>query len=127
MADVYQIPWEYSDGNSISFKTNDLKIAYRRLEWTDTRVDGTRVVTSTGQAWRVFTFTSTISGNDMDTLDGVMMGSITYSGAYPRITTMYWDGDSTETNIETIMTKLEVLDQGQGWWNVAITLEEKDQ
>ena len=127
MADVYQIPWEYSDGNTISFKTNDLKVTYRRLEWVDTRVDGTRVVTSTGQAWRIFNFTATISGDDMDTLDGVMMASITYSGAYPRITTMYWDGNSTETNIETIMTKLEVLDKGQGWWNVAITLEEKDQ
>lgn len=125
MAD--QVVYEYSDGNSVTFKTNDLKISYKRLEWVDTRVDGTRVVTSTGQAWRVYTCTSVITGDNMDTLDSVQMGSITFSGAYPRLTVIYWDGDSTETNQEVIMTDLTVLDQGQGWWLVSVTFEGKDQ
>jgi len=126
MADEYQCTYEYSAGNSITFKAL-LTVTYKRIEWVDTRVDGTRVVTTTGQAYRVFSGTAMISGNTMDTLDGVQMGSITFSGAYPRITVVYWDGDSTETNVEVIMTNLQVLDQGQGWWNVAVTFEEKDQ
>jgi hypothetical protein len=129
LADEYQIPWEYSDGNTISFKTNDLKITYhRRFMRVVTRKDGTRVVVDPNDTqYRVFSFSAVISGNTMDTLDGVMMGSITYSGAYPRITTLYWDGDSTETNIETAITSLATEDLGNGYWRVHITMEEKDQ
>jgi hypothetical protein len=127
MADTYQITYEYSDGNTVTFKTNDLQVSVNRLEWVDTRVDGTRVVTSTGQAWVIFSFSSVLSGNTLDTLYGVQTGSITFSGAYPRNTTLYWDGDSTETNIEVIMTKLQARDLGNGFWDVSITLEGKNQ
>jgi len=126
MVDVYQCTYEYSAGNSISFKAW-LTVSYKRIEWVDTRVDGTRVVTTTGQAYRIFTGTALIDGATMDTLDGVQMGAITFSGAYPRITVLYWNGATTETNIEVIMTNLQVIDKAQGWWNVALTLEEKDQ
>ena len=128
MADEYQIQYEYSDGNTIDFKTNDLKISYHRHNLAvDTRVDGTRVVTDPNAAYRVFTFSAIISGNTMDTLDGVQMGSITYSGAYPRIQKIYWDGDSTESNIEVALTRLEATQVSHNAWRVNITMEEKDQ
>ena len=127
MVDTYQIVYEYSAGNSISFKSNDMSVDYHRLEWTDTRVDGTRVVTTTGIGWRTFSGTAIISGGTMDTLDGIQSGAIVFTGAYPRLTVIYWDGDSTETNVEVRMTTLRVLDKGQGWWLVALGFEEKDQ
>ncbi len=128
MADEYQIEYEYTDGNTISFKTNDLRIRYTRPRMrVDVRVDGTKVVTDPGNKQNVYTFTSLITGNTMDTLDGVQRAAITYSGNYPRIKKIYWDGDSTETNIEVALTSLEVIDQGPAGWLVAITLTEKDQ
>lgn len=128
MADVYQIPWEYSDGNTISFKTNDLKITYKRLfQKVHARTDGVLVVTDPGKPQRIFNFTAIVSGNNMDILDGVMTGAITHTGAYPRITTLYWDGDSTESNIETAMTALSAEDMGTAGWRVSVTLTEKAQ
>jgi len=124
---AYQIVYEYSAGNSITFPSNDMTVNYERLEWVDTRVDGTRVVTSTGIGWRTFSGTARINGDTMDTLDGIQTGAITFSGAYPRLTVVYWDGDSTETNVEVRLARLQVLDKGQGWWDVSLFFEEKDQ
>jgi hypothetical protein len=128
MANEYQIIYEYTDGNTISFKTNDLSIQYIRhkLQVTPT-IDGTIVVTDPAITQRIFTFSAIISGNDMDTLDGVQMASITYSGAYPKIQKIYWDGASTEENVEVAITSLTTSDQGGGWWKVNITMAEKDQ
>ena len=126
MADVYQMTYEYSDGNSISFKTNDLKVGHHRHGMRiSRRPDGGMYVDDPGVEYRTFTFSAIISGNTMDTLDSVQMAAITYSGAYPRLTTLYWDGDSTETNIEVAITNLESADMGNGWWHVTITMEEK--
>jgi len=128
MADEYQIIYEYTNGNVINFKTNDLTIEPTRpLLHVDVRVDGTIVVTDPGFAQTTFAFTATISGNDMDTLYGVQTAAIDYTGGYPRIQKIYWDGDSTETNIEVALTSLKVLDKGAGWWRVAILMVEKDQ
>ena len=128
MADEYQVTWEYSAGNSITFKSNDLRVQEIRSHLRiDTRVDGTRVVTDPGYAYKTFTFSSIISAATMNTLDSVLSGAITYSGAYPRITTLYWNGTTTETNIETAITSLQATDLGSGWWHVAVTMEEKDQ
>ena len=127
MVDEYQVEYEYSDGNTISFKTNDLRIAYKRQQWVDQRVDGTIVVTDTGNTQRTFTFTAYLSGATMDTLDSVQMAAITYSGAYPRIKTIYWNGATTETNIEVSLAEFDTLDSGMGWWLVSARMVEKDQ
>lgn len=128
MADEYQIIYEYTNGNVINFKTNDLTIDVARpMLHTDMRVDGTIVVTDPGYTQAGFSFTAVISGNDMDTLYGVQTAAIDYTGGYPRIQKIYWDGDSTETNVEVALLSLKVLDRGAGWWRVAITMVEKDQ
>jgi len=128
MADEYQVTYEYVNGSTITFKTNDLKITPVRSHLhIDTRVDGTRVVTDPGYTYNRFTFTAVISGATMDTLYGVQTGAITYSGAYPRITTIYWNGATTETNIEVALVDLQATDLGAGWWLVNIVMEEKDQ
>lgn len=130
MADEYQVIWEYTNGNTISFKTDDLQIIYRKPGFkTVVRVDGVKVVSDPGNRQYVFTFTADLSGDDMDTLDSVERGAITYTGAYPRIQKIYWDGDSTETNIEVAIPDggLRVLDIGESGWTVAITMEEKTQ
>jgi hypothetical protein len=127
MADEAQVIYEYTSGNTISFKTNDLQIGFTRPKMrVDTAVDGTILVTDPGNSQLTWTFTALISGNDMDTLHGVQTGAITYSGGFPRIQKIYWDGDSTETNTECALTSLTATDLG-GYWRVSITLVEKDQ
>lgn len=127
MADEYQCTYEYSDGNSITFKTYDLKVTPVRSHLKiDTRVDGVRVVTDPGFSYRVITCTALIDGDTMDTLDSVQGAAIVYSGIYPRLTVLYWDGDSTETNIEVALMSCDAADLGD-WWNVSLRFEEKDQ
>jgi hypothetical protein len=128
MADEYQVTYEYSAGNSITFKTNDLRVKEVRSHIKiDTRVDGTRVVTDPGYVYKSFSFTAIISGATMDTLDSVQSAAIDYTGAYPRITVLYWTGATTETNLEVAITDLIATDLGAGWWHVAITMEGKNQ
>ena len=128
MVDEYQVIYEYTDGNTISFKTNDLTIDFTRPKMrVDVRVDGTIVVTDPGNSQKIFQFTARISGADMDTLNTVQSAAIVYTGDYPRIQKIYWNGATTETNIEVAMTELKALDKGAGWWAVAVTMVEKDQ
>jgi hypothetical protein len=128
LVDEYHITYEYTAGNTITFKSNDLKVREARSHLRiDTRVDGTRVVTDPGHTYKIFTFSSIISGATMDSLDTVQSGVIDYTGAYPRVTVLYWNGTTTETNIEVAITDLVATDLGSGWWHVAVTMEEKDQ
>lgn len=128
MADEYQCTYEYTDGNTITWKTDNLKVTVVRPHLRiDTRVDGTRVVTDSGQSYRVITCSTLLNGNDMDTLDSVQGAAIVYSGGYPRLQTLYWDGDSTETNIEVGLVSVDATDLGAGWWWVSLRFEEKDQ
>lgn len=128
MANEYQVIYEYVNGSTITFKTNNLKISIIRphLKVT-TRVDGVRVVSDTAHIYRAFAFNARISGATMNTLHDVQMAAIVYTGAYPRIQKIYWDGATFESNIEVALTQLEVTDQGAGWWDVSIVMEEKDQ
>jgi len=128
MADEYQIQYEYSDGNTVNVKAYSFKVRYHRHGMKITRrPDGKMYVDDPGVEYRVFSFAGYISGNTMDTLDSVQMAAITYSGAYPRLKVVYWDGDSTETNIEVAIPDggLTVEDMGFGWWHVEGVLEEK--
>lgn len=128
MADEYQIEYEYVNGSTISIKASTVKAKTIRPHLKIyTRVDGTRVVSDTGYAYRVVTAQALISGNDADTLDAVQNASITYSGAYPRLKKIYWDGDSTESNVEVALMSYDVSDVGGGWWSLQVVFEEKDQ
>jgi len=125
MADVYQVIYEYINGSSISFKTNNLKIQYKRHGLSITRrPDGKLYVDDPGVEQRIFTCTALISGDTMDTLDGVQMAAITYDGTYPRLTKINWDGDSSESNITVALTGLTTLDKGAGWWEVQLEFSE---
>ena len=128
MVDEYQCEYEYSDGNTIQFKTDNLrpKIVRPGLK-IDTRVDGTRVVTDPGFSYLLITCTAIVSGDTMDTLHSVQTGAITYSGAYPRLKKIYWDGDSTEANYEVALVDVDPFDLGAGWWLVSLRFEGKNQ
>lgn len=125
---TYQCTYTYSAGNSINFITNDMSIEIVRPSLrVYTRVDGTRVVADSNVGdYLVITCSAIISGDDMDTLHGVQTGSITYSGAYPQLSAIYWDGNSTEANYEVALTKLSADDLGN-YWRVHLTFEGKDQ
>ena len=128
MVDEYQVTYEYSAGSSITFKTYNLKINYTRPGLrVDTRVDGVKVVTDPGFVQRIFTCTALIPGATMLTLNTVQTGAIVYTGAYPRITLIYFTGTDTIANVEVALTNLEVVDQGPSGWTVALTLTEKNQ
>jgi len=126
MADEYQVVYEYTDGNTVSFKTDNLKVSYQRHGMRiSRRPDGKMYVDDPGVEYRIFQFSAVISGATMDTLDGVQMAAITYSGGYPRIQKIYWNGATTETNIEIAIVQLSTTDMGNGWWMVECTMEEK--
>ena len=126
MADEAQIIYEYSAAATISFKTNNLKIGYNRLFMTITaRPDGKIYVDDPAIEQRTFTFSSIITGANMNTLNTVQTGAITYSGLYPRIQKIYFAGATTLTNIEVALTALTASDMGNGFWNCDITLTEK--
>lgn len=128
MADEYQVEYEYSAGNTITIKTDNLKIVpVRSGIHIDTRVDGTRVVTDPGHTYRVITCTALLTGTVMNTMHDVQMAAITYSGAYPRIKKIYWDGTTYEENIEVALMNINTLDSGAGWWYISLRFEEKDQ
>jgi hypothetical protein len=128
MADEYQVDWEYSAGNSIAFKTNDLQVEYIHPGYhEDVRVDGTIVVTDPGNSYRQFTWTATLTGNDMDTLDAVLVGTITHTGLYPRLKKIYWDGNSFEENVEVGRLFVRTLDRGAGHWHIQCRVGQKDQ
>ena len=129
MADEFQIQWEYSNGNTIDFKTEDLKIRINRPYFRiDTRVDGVKVVTDLDFKQRIFTFSSIISGADMNTIhDQLIGGAIVYTAEFPNIEKIYWTGATTEDGIEVAITSFEAQDLGHERWRVAITMTEKDQ
>lgn len=125
MADEYQIDWEYTNGNSIEFKTNDLQITWDRLYMSvEARPDGNLYVVDPGVVQRTFTFSSTLTGATLNTLNTVMTAAITYDATYPRITKIYFAGATTITNIECAMTSLTATDLGSGMWDVNVTLTE---
>ena len=126
MADTYHVTYEYTSGNVINFRSNDLRIEIRRpLLRNILQPDGQIYSHDPDVSQLVFSGSSILSGDDMDTLHGVQTAGINYSGAYPRITVINWDGDSTETNIEVAMTRLSILDRGRGWWQVFFEFTEK--
>lgn len=125
MADEYQIDWEYTNGNSIVFKTEDLTIKWERLYMeVQTRPDGNIYVVDPGKVKRTFSFTSVLTGATLNTLNTVYTAAITYDATYPRIKTIYLAGATTLTNIECAMTSLTADDLGSGMWNVSVVLEE---
>jgi len=128
MVDVYQVTFEYSAGNSVTFKTDNLTITYDRpfLSMTP-RSDGAMIVTDAGVGVRSFAFSATITGAEANTLDGVLMAAIDYTGAYPRITVINWSGAATETNVEVFVTRngCSLRDMGSGEWLCTMKMMEK--
>ena len=128
MADEAQVIYEYTAGNTISFKTDNLTISYKRLFMTMTsRPDGKIYVDDPAKPQRTFSCTSIISGATLNTLNTVQTGSITYDATYPRLTTIYFAGATTITNVEVALTELKATDQGNGFWSVDVTFVERVQ
>ena len=126
MADEAQVIYEYINGSTISFKTSNLKITYYRIGMTvTTRPDGKRYVDDPGKPYRDFSCTSIITGATLNTLNTVQTAAITYDATYPRLTTIYFAGATTITNIEVALTELKVTDQGSGMWSVDVTFTER--
>jgi hypothetical protein len=125
MADEAQIIYEYTNGNTVEFKTSDLKITYLRHNLVVRhRPDGNIYVDDPGLEQRTFTFSAIISGADMNEMNTVQMAGITYDATYPRIQKIYFAGATTITNIEVVLTALVGQDLGNGKWNCTITLTE---
>ncbi len=126
MADTYHVTYEYSNGNVINFRSKNLTISVTRpLLRLIVQADGGIYTHDPDIKQRIFTGSSILSGDDAKTLHDVQIAGIDYSGAYPRITIINWDGDSTTANIEVAMTRLSMRDRGRGWWQVFFEFTEK--
>ncbi len=125
MADEAQIIYEYTVGNDVEIRTNDLKVRYMRAHvQRTTRPDGNKYVDDPGIPYRIFTGTGIISGTDQDEMDTVQMGAITFDGSFPRIKKLFWTGGTTETNIVIELRDFSADDMGFGFWTVSFTMEE---
>jgi hypothetical protein len=125
MADEAQIIYEYTNGNDVSIKTNDLKITYKRHHVQRTiRPDGKIYVDDPGIEQRIFTGTGVISGTDQNEMNTVQMAAITFDGSYPRIKKIYFTGAVTLSNIVIELTAFEANDLGSGFWDVAFEMQE---
>ena len=125
MADEAQVIYEYTNGNTVEFKTNDLTITWKRrgLE-VNSRPDGNIYVDDPDVPQRTFTFTAVSSGADVNEMNTVQTGTIAYDATYPRIQKIYLSGVVTLTNIPVAVTAFSATDLGSGHWEVSITMEE---
>jgi len=124
MANESQIIYEYTNGNTVEIKTNDLSIDMQRLYVNVVaRPDGKIYVDDPGIVQRVFTGTGTIVGADANELHDVQNASITFDGTYPRIQTITWKSGTTETNI-SVTGHFVFGDLGSEFWSVKYTLTE---
>jgi len=120
------VVYEYTAGNTLSFPTNDLTITLRRPFLSiDVRPDGTMLVTDPNVVQRVFACTATLTGANAKTLHDLQIGSITYSGAYPRLTLITFATGQTITNVEVAITECTFTDLGAGMWRVRMQFTEK--
>jgi len=128
MVDTYHVTYEYSAGNSINFLSNDLIINIRKPFTREIiQPDGGIYVHDPNVRQRVFTGSGVLSGANSNTIHDIENASIDYSGAYPRITVINWDGSTTETNIEVYIPDngIHFRDLGRGWWRVSFEMREK--
>ena len=124
MANEAQIIYEYTNGNDVSIRSNDLKVHPMRLRVQETvRPDGKIYVDDPAIVQRVFTGTGIIVGADANELHDVQIASITFDGTYPRIKKIYWTGAIFEANIP-VYGDFSFDDLGFGFWNVSFTLKE---
>jgi hypothetical protein len=125
MADEAQIIYEYTNGNDVSIKSNDLSIDYKRHHVQRTvRPDGNIYVDDPGVEQRVFTGTGIISGTDVNEMNTVQMAAITFDGSFPRIKKIYFTGAVTITNVVIELTSWTATDLGFGFWAVAFEMTE---
>jgi len=127
MADTPQVVFEYSAGNSLSFFTENFSIEWNRVHaYVDVRVDGSIYVSDADIVQRTFRCTAkNVTGSTVNTLNTVYMAGIDYSGAYPRLTTIYLAAATTLTNVEVFLKKPKATDMGQGYWMVELEFVEK--
>jgi len=127
MADTPQVVFEYSAGNSLSFFTENFSIEWDRPHmYIDVRVDGSIYVSDADIVQRTFRCTAkNVTGSTVNTLNTVYMAGIDYSGAYPRLTTIYFAAATTITNVEVALKKPKVIDMMNGYWMVELEFVEK--
>jgi len=127
MADEAQVIYEYTVGNTISFK-GSLKIKYDRIGMTiTTRPDGKVYVDDPGKPQRTFFCTSIITGAVLATLNTVQMAAITYDASYPNLTTINLaTGTTALTDIEVVLDNgWTAADLGSGMWSVDLVFVER--
>jgi len=118
-----QIIYEYSNGNDVSIKTNDLKIVINRLFVRITpRPDGKIYVDDPAIIQRVFSGTGILSDANANELHDVQIAAITFDGTYPRIKKITW-GATTEANIP-VSGQFTLNDLGSKKWGVEFILTE---
>ncbi len=124
MADEDQIIYEYTNGNEVAIKCDNLKVTINRLFVSmPARVDSNIYVDDPAVIQRVFTGNGTINGADANELHDVQIAAITYDGTFPRIKKIYWTGALTETNIP-VFAQFTFSDLGSERWGVSFTMTE---
>lgn len=126
MVVTYHVTYEYTAGNSVSILSNDLRIVVRKpLTREIIQPDGGIYIHDPNIRQRVFTGSGILEGTTSKTIHDIENASIDYSGAYPRITVINWNGTTTHTNIEVWIPTIQFDDLGRGYWRVFFEMREK--
>jgi len=127
MTDEAQVKYEHTNALSIELKTNDLTITWHRPFLSiDVRPDGQKMVTDPNVYQRVFECNAVVTAADLkDKIDAWLIDSITYSGAYPRLSVVYLSGAKTLTNVEVAITACKGRMIADGQWMVSFQFTEK--
>lgn len=124
MADI--IEFEYTAGNTVSLPTDSLDIIYHRHRMKfDISADGDIMVNDQNISQRTFSCSCVLDASDAKKLNDHYVSDISYGDTYPRITTLYWKGETTESNILCAIASLDMTSRVDGQWGVNITLKER--
>lgn len=124
MSDI--IEFEYSAGNTVSLPTDNLEIDYQRHRMKfDISADGDIMVNDQNIPQRTFSCSCLLDASKAKELNDHYVSDISYGDTYPKITTLYWEGETTETDILCAIASMKIVSRVDGQWNVSITLKER--
>lgn len=130
MTDTAQVNYKHSSDadDDLDFFTNNLRIEWSRPTFEQfIRPDEKTVENDADFGIRTITCTAQyVTAADVVTINGWLMGSITYGANYPQLTVVTLDSGNTLTAIKVAMVKaVAVASDAQGKYHVDLIFKER--
>ena len=126
MADTAQVTYTHSEGNSIDFFTNNVKIDWlmdnKKVEFKNNKVG---ISVDSNRCMRQVSCSAILTSANLNTLNGYLRpaSAATYDGTYPNVK-VYRDGTNSYT-ILCMVTQCSATMTADSQWLVSITFTER--